>query len=972
MNTVRRTVRSVLALTLAAVIPACGGGGGGGGGAPTPGSAPGAFNLLTPADVATGLSLTPTLTWENASDEVTYTLQIDTDNLFTAPLVYSATSLAVDTTSHPVPAATFSAGTTYFWRVSAVNASGTTTAANAPRSFTTGPAPGSFNLLTPADAAIGVSLTPTLTWENTSDEVTYTVEIDTDNLFTAPFVYSAASLAVDTTSHPVPAATLSGGTTYFWRVLALNASGTTTAANAPRSFTTAAVPTPFNHARGVDYQVWAIAAAADGSGDVYVGGELRSFVGQAIGGICRLNFDGSYDSNFVMGTGTRTGHVRAIAPLADGDVYVGGEFGEYNLTSVNRIVRLNSDGTIDAGFAIGTGFNGQVNAVTQDGSGNIYVGGTFTDYNGTTVNRIVRLTSTGVIDGGFATGTAFSAVGSYVAAITVDGSGNVVVGGQFSTYNSTGVSNIVRLTSAGAIDGTFTATSGGLVNAIAVAADATGDLFVGGTFSTFNGAAQNRLVRITSTGATVGIFVAGNLNNSVNRLVPSGSGVYVGGLFTAYGVTAVGRVMRLDSAGAIDAAFATGTGFNSDVQTIAPDGAGGVLAGGLFTAYNGVGVDRAACLNATGTLVNLPSGAGFSNPVNTVAFVPSTTDVYVGGTFTHYDGTQKRGLARLNSDGTIDATLDVGTGFVGFVNALAVASDGDLYVGGSITSYKGAALGLGIVRLNPDGTVDAGFTTGGTGFNGAVWAMAMASDATGDIYVAGLFTTWKGAAANRIVRLDPTGTIVGSFATGTGFDAGVFAIAIDGSGNVVAGGDFSDYNGTSSIRIARLSSTGVVDAAFSTATGTGFNGVVNALVIDGSGDIYAAGGFGQFNSGTASRLARLNSDGSADGGFSTGTGFNGIANALAVAPGNDVYVGGSFSSYKSSSVRPLVRLNSDGSVDGGFPASIAATTYAPGTVNVIAMLPDASGRLYKGGNITTWAGTTMDFFARLTAAGAVE
>ena len=53
----------------------------------------------------------------------------------------------------------------------------------------------------------------------------------------------------------------------------------------------------------------------------------------------------------------------------------------------------------------GTGFNGDVTSLAPDGSGNLYVGGNFTSYNGTAVNRVVRLTATGTVDGTFATGS---------------------------------------------------------------------------------------------------------------------------------------------------------------------------------------------------------------------------------------------------------------------------------------------------------------------------------------------------------------------------------------------------------------------------------------------------------------------------------------------------------------------------------------------------------------------------------------
>ena len=84
-----------------------------------------------------------------------------------------------------------------------------------------------------------------------------------------------------------------------------------------------------------------------------------------------------------------------------GDVYVGGIFTAYNGSISRRIVRINSDGSLDAGFAVGNGFDSSVDAMALDGSGDIYAGGAFTDYDGTSVTRIVRLNPDGSVDPGF-------------------------------------------------------------------------------------------------------------------------------------------------------------------------------------------------------------------------------------------------------------------------------------------------------------------------------------------------------------------------------------------------------------------------------------------------------------------------------------------------------------------------------------------------------------------------------------------
>ena len=97
---------------------------------------PGAFALSSPENGATGFSLTPTLTWTDADGETSYTVEIDDENTFSPPLVHQDTGIAAGTTSFVVPGGVLASGTTYYWRVAAINSAGSTTASNAPFSFT--------------------------------------------------------------------------------------------------------------------------------------------------------------------------------------------------------------------------------------------------------------------------------------------------------------------------------------------------------------------------------------------------------------------------------------------------------------------------------------------------------------------------------------------------------------------------------------------------------------------------------------------------------------------------------------------------------------------------------------------------------------------------------------------------------------------------------------------------------------------
>src|SRR5690606_20274470 len=90
---------------------------------------------------------------------------------------------------------------------------------------------------------------------------------------------------------------------------------------------------------------------------------------------------------------------------SDGKIIIGGDFTSYNGTSRNHIVRLNLDGSIDTSFVIGTGTNIQVLATSIQSDGKVIVGGYFTNYNGSFINRIARLNTDGSLDPTFVVGT---------------------------------------------------------------------------------------------------------------------------------------------------------------------------------------------------------------------------------------------------------------------------------------------------------------------------------------------------------------------------------------------------------------------------------------------------------------------------------------------------------------------------------------------------------------------------------------
>ena len=108
------------------------------------------------------------------------------------------------------------------------------------------------------------------------------------------------------------------------------------------------------------------------------------------------------------GFGTRYGaddEVKAMALQTNGKIILGGAFIFYNGDSVNRVVRVNTDGSVDTTFKTGSGFDSQVLAVAVQTDGKILLGGYFTSYNGHACSQICRLNTDGSFDNTFNPGT---------------------------------------------------------------------------------------------------------------------------------------------------------------------------------------------------------------------------------------------------------------------------------------------------------------------------------------------------------------------------------------------------------------------------------------------------------------------------------------------------------------------------------------------------------------------------------------
>ena len=169
---------------------------------------------VSPANIATGISLNPIIDWNPLSGITGYQYQYSTDISFSSPSLFT-----IGAASSQANLVNLSYGTQYFWQVRACHSTDTSEW-SIPWSFTTlyqlTTAP---SLISPANSAINIPVTGTsLQWSSVSSATMYEYQYDNNALFTSPVANSVTGLN-DLTG------TLIQNTTYYWRVRAGNGSG---------------------------------------------------------------------------------------------------------------------------------------------------------------------------------------------------------------------------------------------------------------------------------------------------------------------------------------------------------------------------------------------------------------------------------------------------------------------------------------------------------------------------------------------------------------------------------------------------------------------------------------------------------------------------------------------------------------------------------------------------------------------------
>jgi uncharacterized delta-60 repeat protein len=340
---------------------------------------------------------------------------------------------------------------------------------------------------------------------------------------------------------------------------------------------------------------------------------------------------------------------------------------------------------------------------------------------------------------------------SVAYALAVQPDGKVVLAGEFTLVQGEPPVSIIRLNADGSLDTGFN--PGGVndwVNDIALQPD--GKILIAGLFDEVAGQPRSNIARLNTNGSLDMDFNPGADGEVWALAVEADGKILVGGEFTTLGGQPRNNLGRLESSGVVDSSFTTNPGFLVFDLALQPDNK--ILAAGQLDAGPGEPRGRVIRLDSNGSL-----DSGFVTPaiderVLSLA-VQADGKVVIGGIFNFAGGIRRNYIARLNSSGSLDEGFDPNITGVSFpyVNELVIQPDGKILVGG-IFKRVGDQYAYRIGRLEPNGSLDAGFTAA---TSSTVYAVGLQAD--GKVWVAGTFYYVNGQCRSGFARLHPNGTL---------------------------------------------------------------------------------------------------------------------------------------------------------------------------------------------------------------------
>ena len=355
-------------------------------------------------------------------------------------------------------------------------------------------------------------------------------------------------------------------------------------------------------------------------------------------------------------------------------------------------------------------------------------------------------------------------------ASTVQRSGHILIGGQFTFIGSTSRNRFARLTPNGQLDTSFPNVNvNGSVNALVEQTD--GKIILAGAFSTVNGESHNRIARLNANGTLDTSFnpnvTGGPIQAVALQMVGDREKIVIGGTFTVVNGNTRNRIARLNDDGTLDS---PNLNPNAQVVSLVTTPNNQVLVGGTFTFIGGIRRINLARLNVNGSVdTSFDSPITAPSTVFAIALQPDNR-VVIGGTTP--TGTPTGSLiARLNTNGSFDSsftppTIINSTDNIAdnidqraVIRAILIQPDNKIVLGGQTIDTVGTTMAGNLTRLNADGSIDSSFTSRVrvTRSSGVPFVTTLALQAASDnILVGGQFSAVGGSNVNNLALLENT------------------------------------------------------------------------------------------------------------------------------------------------------------------------------------------------------------------------
>lgn len=685
---------------------------------------------------------------------------------------------------------------------------------------------------------------------------------------------------------------------------------------------------------------------------IIVFGSFMSLNGAISSGVARINPDGTGDNTFNCTTCDFPVTSAVVQP--DGKIIIAGGLQEDNGRTQPRIYRLNADGSRDTSFTspygpvtgISTGVILKVIALQDDGK-IIVVNDAY--LNGVSFQKANRLLPSGAFDSSFTNPTIGSS-GHFVTSSNRAGmvwllpDGKLLVARQPSIGLGQFAGVLDRYNPDGTVDSTFPQPTvhpnlnspisdlSGWIRAFDTLPD--GSMIIGGHFSTVNGLGRQNIAKLLPAGnVDLAFAISGIGDVSKVKVLPSGK-FLVG--------TSV-RIYRFNPDGSPDTSFNTPGDLSPTSWTLDSSGRIVVLS-------NLSGLSRIARLNDDGSVESQFTFASGVAASTTAAAQQPDGKIVVAGDFTRINGVLRTSMARLNPDGSLDTTFDVGSGFNGTVSQLIAQQDGKILAAGTFSTFNGISR-LRLARLNSDGTLDNSFAPDLS--SGTFSLNKIALQADGKILLGGTSGTINGMSRTGLARLNSNGSLDTSFNPIFG-NPSIAAITVQPDGKIMVGGSFDGVNGFNRKYLARLNADGSVDGPF-TAPATVFG--VRQVELRSDGKYFIL---------RNDTIIRLNNDGSMDASFVSPTFYpdltEGAVDCILALSDGDVLAGGSFTRINNdTSAVGIARFGRYGGLDA---------TFLPGGANgrVRTIVRQADGRVLAGGDFSMIGNAIRWGVARLNVA----